>query len=139
MRPRLLALLLAAALVALPQQSITVQKLIEFVKSQVQLIKQKKGTDKELAASLASLKLSEKLDISVIEDLQADGAGPLTVKALQRLQAQSSGLKEAAIQKALPDEPLRIPSSQEQAKIWTRSASTWRITITACRISSAWK
>lgn len=117
MHRRFLACLLAVAFVALGQQSITVQKLIEFVKSQVQLIKQKKGTDKELAASLASLKLSEKLDISVIEDLQAEGAGPLTVKALQRLQAQSSGLKEAAIQKALPDEPLRIPSSQEQAKI----------------------
>jgi len=117
MHRRFLACLLAAAFMASGQQSITVQKLIEFVKSQVQLIKQKKGTDKELAASLASIRLTEKLDVSVVEDLQADGAGPLTVKALQRLQALSSGLKEAVIPKALPDEPLPIPSAAEQGKI----------------------
>jgi hypothetical protein len=114
---RILVCLLAVVLLAMGQQAITVQKLIEFVKSQVQLIKQKKGTDKELAASLVYIKLSEKLDVSVIEDLQADGAGPLTVRALQKLQEQSSGLKAAVIQKALPDDPIPIPSSIEQAKI----------------------
>jgi hypothetical protein len=117
MHRRILVCLLAVVLVAMGQQSITVQKLIEFVKSQVQLIKQKRGTDKELALSLASIRLSEKLDIPVIEDLQADGAGPLTVKALQKLMAQSSGLKAAVIQKALPDEPIPPPSSVEQGKI----------------------
>jgi len=114
---RTLVCILAAAFLAMGQQAITVQKLIEFVKSQVQLIKQKKGTDKELAASLVSIHLSEKLDVSVIEDLQADGAGPLTVRALQKLQEQSSGLKAAVIVKALPDEPIPIPSSVEQGKI----------------------
>jgi hypothetical protein len=114
---RILVCLLAVVLLAMGQQTITVQKLIEFVKSQVQLIKQKKGTDKELAASLAYIRLSEKLEVSVIEDLQADGAGPLTVRALQKLQEQSSGLKAAVIQRALPDEPIPIPSSTEQGKI----------------------
>ena len=117
MRRRFLACLLAAVFLAMGQQSITVQKLIEFVKSQVQLIKQKKGTDKELAASLASVRLSEKLDVSVIEDLQAFGAGPLTVKALQRLQEQSRGLNPAVIQKALPDEPRPAPSAEQQGRI----------------------
>jgi hypothetical protein len=117
MRRRILVCLLAFVFLAMGQQSITVQKLIEFVKSQVQLIKQKKGTDKELALALASIRLSEKLDISVIEDLQADGAGPLTVKALQKLAEQSSGLKAAVIQKALPDEPIPIPTAVEQGKI----------------------
>jgi hypothetical protein len=114
---RFFVCLLALAFVATGQQSITVQKLIEFVKSQVQLIKQKKGTDKELAASLASIRLSERLETSVIEDLQADGAGQLTVKALQKLQEQSRSLKPAVIQTALPDEPLRIPTSEEQGRI----------------------
>ena len=99
------------------QGAITVQKLIEFVKSQVQLIKQKKGTDKELAMALASVRLSEKLELSVIEDLQGDGAGPLTVKALQKLAEQSSGLKAAVIEKAVPYEPPPPPSSVEQGKI----------------------
>jgi len=56
---RLLVSLLAVAFLAMGQQAITVQKLIEFVKSQVQLIKQKRGTDKELALALGSVRLSE--------------------------------------------------------------------------------
>ena len=114
---RILVCFLAAAFLAMGQQTITVQKLIEFVKSQVQLIKQKKGTDKELALSLASIRLSEKLDISVIEDLQADGAGPLTVKALQRLQQQSSGLRAAVIEAPEVYVPPPPPSSVEQGRI----------------------
>src|SRR5208283_4513483 len=117
MHRRFLVCLLAAALLAIGQQAITVQKLIEFVKSQVQLIKQKKGTDKELALSLASIRLSEKLDVSVIEDLQADGAGPLTVKALQRLQQQTSSLKEAVIETPEVYVPPPPPSSIEQGRI----------------------
>jgi hypothetical protein len=117
MHRRILVCLLAAALLAMGQQTITVQKLIEFVKSQVQLIKQKKGTDKELALSLASIRLSEKLDVSVIEDLQADGAGVLTVKALQRLQQQSSGLNSAVIAKPEVYVPPPPPSSVEQGRI----------------------
>ena len=117
MHRRILVCLLAAAFLAMGQQTLTVQKLMEFVKSQVQLIKQKKGTDKELALWLASIRLSEKLDVSVIEDLQADGAGPLTVKALQRLQQQSSGLNEAVIAKPEVYVPPPPPSSVEQGRI----------------------
>src|SRR5580693_957138 len=114
---RILVCLLAVVFLVMGQQSITVPKLVEFVKSQVQLIKQKKGTDKELAASLASIRLSEKLEASVIEDLQSAGAGALTIHALQKLQEQSAGLKAAVIVTALPDEPRPAPSSVEQGKI----------------------
>jgi hypothetical protein len=114
---RILVCLLAVVFLAMGQKPITVQKLIEFVKSQVDLIKQKKGTDKELALSLASIHLSEKLDASTIEDLQAAGAGVLTVRALQKLAEQSSSLQAAVIVKALPDEPIPIPTSVEQGKI----------------------
>ena len=114
---RTLVCVLAVVFLAMGQQTLTVQKLIEFVKSQVQLIKQKKGTDKELAASLGSIRLSEKLDDVVIEDLQGAGAGPLTVRALQKLQAQSAGLKTATIVKEVPYEPPPPPSSLEQGRI----------------------
>lgn len=117
MHRRSLACLLAVAFIAMGQQSISVQKLIEFVKSQVQLIKQKKGTDKELAASLGYIKLTEKLEMPVIEDLQADGAGPLTVKALQKLAEQSRGLQAAVIRKEEPYVPPPPPSAEEQARI----------------------
>jgi hypothetical protein len=99
------------------QQTLSVQKLIEFVKSQVQMIKEKKGTDKELASWLASVRLSDKLDISVIEDLQADGAGPLTLRALQKLRDQSKELKAATIEAPEVYVPPPPPSSVEQGKI----------------------
>jgi hypothetical protein len=114
---RTLVCLLAAACLAVGQQTITIQKLIEFVKSQVQLIKQKRGTDKELAASLAYIHLSEKLDVAIIEDLQGDGAGPLTVKALQRLAEQTKDLQAAVVTKPEVYVPPPPPSSIEQGKI----------------------
>jgi hypothetical protein len=117
MQRRFLACLLAVVFVAMGQQSVTVQQLITLVKSQQKLIKEKKGTDQELAKYLAGVRLTERLEVSVIEDLQADGAGPQTVKALLALQEKSKGLKAAAIVKALPDEPLKIPTSEEQARI----------------------
>jgi hypothetical protein len=113
---RVLICLLAVAFLAMGQ-TISVQKLIEFVNSQVQLIKQKKGTDKELAMSLASIRLTEKLDASVIEDLQAGGAGPLTVKALEKLMAQTASLKPAVVTKPEAYVPPPPPSAIEQAKI----------------------
>jgi hypothetical protein len=114
---RTLVCLLVVAFLAMGQRAITVQQLIEFVKSQVQLIKQKKGTDKELALSLASVRLSEKLDASVIEDLQAAGAGQLTIKALQKLAEQSASLRAAVIEKEVAYAPPPPPSSVEQGRI----------------------
>ena len=117
MHRRIAVCVLAFAFLAMGQQTITVQKLIEFVKSQVQMIKQKRGTDKELALSLGSIRLSEKLDMAVIEDLQGEGAGPLTVKALQRLAEQSKDLRAAVIEKPEAYVPPPPPSSIEQGKI----------------------
>ncbi len=115
--PAPLAYLLLLAFAAFGQQTITVQKLIEFVTGQTKLIQEKKGTDRELAASLASIRLSERLDAAVIEDLQAAGAGPLTVKALQKLAGQSHGLKAAVVEKSEPYVPPPPPSLAEQGRI----------------------
>jgi hypothetical protein len=114
---RFLICLLAIVAVAVGQQSLTVQKLIDFVRDQQKLIQQKKGTDRELAEFLAKVRLTEKLEPSVIEDLEANGIGPLTLKALQKLQEQSRGLKAAVIRQVLPDEPDPPPTAAEQGKI----------------------
>jgi len=114
---RFLICLLAVVSAAMGQQSLTVQKLIDFVRDQQKLIQQKKGTDRELAEYLAKVRLTEKLESSEIEDLQAGGLGPLTLKALLKLQEQSRGLKVAVIRQALPDEPIPPPSAEEQGRI----------------------
>ena len=99
------------------QQSLTVERLVDFVRDQQKLIQQKKGTDRELAEFLAKVRLTEKLEPSVIEDLEAGGIGPLTLKALQKLQEQSRSLKAATIRQVLPDEPIPIPTAEEQGRI----------------------
>jgi hypothetical protein len=118
MRYRLLACLLAIGALAMSQtKPLTVQELIAFVKNNQQLIKEGKSTDKETAKWLATAKLSEKLDESVIEDLQGAGVGHETIKALERLRDQSQSLTAANLQPPLPDDPIPIPSSVEQGKI----------------------
>ena len=109
--------LLFAPLTIAQSQSLTVQQLVDFVRSQQKLIKQKKSSDQETAKALTGYRLSEKLDIAVIEDLQSEGAGPLTVRALQKLQEQSKSLKAAVVQQVLPDDPIPIPTSVEQGQI----------------------
>src|ERR1019366_9176311 len=118
MRYRLLAGLLALGALAVGQaKPLTIQDLIAFVKNNQQLIKEGKSTDKETAKWLATAKLSEKLDESVIEDLQGAGVGHETIKALERLRDQSQNLTAANLQPPLPDDPIPIPSSIEQGAI----------------------
>ena len=115
---RLVVCLLAIVSVAICQtQSMTVQQLIAFVRSQQKAIQEKKGTDRELAAYLGKVRLTEKLEVSMIEDLQADGLGAQTLKALEKLQEQSRGLKAAVVQQVLPDEPIPVPTAAEQGRI----------------------
>jgi len=99
------------------QQSMTVEKLVSFVKSQLQFIKEKKGTDKELAKTLATIKLTEKLDSGVIEELQALGLGENSLRALQKLREQSQALAAPNLKFMLPDEPEPPPTSLEQGAI----------------------
>jgi hypothetical protein len=118
MRYRLLACLLAIGALAMGQtKPLTIQELIAFIKSNQQLIKEGKSTDKETAKFLAGVKLSEKLDESIIEDLQGAGVGQQTIKALERLSDQSKNLTAANLQPPLPDDPIPIPSSVEQGAI----------------------
>jgi hypothetical protein len=81
----------ASARLALAQQTLTVAKLEEAIKSSIQL----KLADKDIAAFAAKVKMSEKLSPKVVEDLQSAGAGPRTVAALTLLVTQSASLSAA--------------------------------------------
>ena len=74
-------------------------------------------TDKQLAEFLSKVKLTEKLEPRVVEDLQALGLGPLTTRALEKLRLESQTLTAASVKQVLPDEPIPPPSALEQGAI----------------------
>jgi len=120
MRCRFLACLLAVCCLAMGQNNsrMSVERLIDFVKSSQKIItEQKTMTDKQLAEFLAKVKLTEKLEPRVIEDLQALGIGPLTARALEKLRLDSQSLTTATVNQVLPDEPIPPPNSREQGVI----------------------
>src|ERR1700719_1196047 len=96
------------------QQSLKVDQLLSFVRSAIKL----KQPDKEVAAYLSKLKLSEKLDERTIEDLQGEGAGPKTAAALSQLAAASASLaKPQPKAPKPPPPPIPPPSPEEQQEI----------------------
>jgi hypothetical protein len=102
------------ALASLAQQQLTVDKLLEFVTSAIS----QKTPDKDVAGYLATVKLSEKLDIRKVEDLQGRGAGPKTVAALSHLAEASAQLPAPApkVEAAKP-KPIPPPSYEDQQKV----------------------
>jgi len=94
--------------------TLTVDKLVKFIQSAIQL----KQPDKQVAEYLRHVKLSEHLDDRTIEDLQGMGAGPKTVGALKDLGDSSATL---AAPPPRPPKPVVIkippPDSIEQGKI----------------------
>jgi len=119
MRCRFLACLLAVCSLATGQNNrMSVDKLIAFIQSSEKIIKEEKTmTDKQLADFLSKVKLTEKLEPRVIEDLQAAGIGPLTLKALEKLRVDSQSLAASTVNQVLPDEPIPPPTSLEQGAI----------------------
>ncbi len=111
---RRLFFLLALAVAAAAQMSMTVDQLVSFIKSSLQL----KHDDRQLAAYIKKVKLSNKLDARTVETLQGMGAGPSTVAALRLLITESSSL--AAPPPPAP-KPVVVgpppPDSIEQKKI----------------------
>src|SRR3954471_23695835 len=95
MRVRLLAAVFAICSVAMGQ-SLSVEKLLAFLNSSQKLIKEGKMTDRELANYLSKVKLTERLEDRVIEDLQgAGGLGPKTLEILHELRDRSQALVAA--------------------------------------------
>jgi hypothetical protein len=106
---RVVGLIFVFALPGLAQQAISVEKLVEFIKSSVT----EKLPDKEVAAQLVGYRLTSKLEDRVIEDLQHEGAGPRTVAALTKLADQSAKLVVAAPKPAAPKPVETPPPSQD--------------------------
>jgi hypothetical protein len=115
MLSRLFATTLAICFLVSAQAGISVQQLVQFVKSSIQM----KQPDKDVAGYLNSVKLTERLDDKTIAELNGSGKlGPKTVAALKSLRDASISLSEA---KAVPPPPApkgrAAPSGEAQAKI----------------------
>jgi len=108
----------AVALVA-TGQTLTVEKLVSFIESSQKIIAEGKMTDRELANYLSKVKLTERLDDRIIEQMQGSGKiGPKTLQALQALRDRTQAL---AMAKPIVPEPAPVlpppPSSEEQAAV----------------------
>lgn len=113
----LMAMAVAAAASA-PAQITTVQQLVTFVKSSIQLHQ----NDLEVANYLRTIKLKEHLEDRTVEELQgAGGLGPKTIAALHILVERSAGLPVAAPPPAQTVRAVRTgpppPDSITQAKM----------------------
>src|SRR3954451_12634604 len=83
-------LLLSAALGLQAQTEMNVQQVVDFIRSELAL---RQHTDKQIAAYIRKIKLSEKITDKTILDLEAQGAQPKTIAALQELRDQAASLK----------------------------------------------
>ncbi len=90
MKYRLSVFVLSLALALQAQMQMNVEQLADFVRSELAL---KQHTDKQVAAYLKKIQLTEKLTDKTITDLEAQGAGPRTVQALQELRDRTASLK----------------------------------------------
>jgi len=90
MKLRLTALIFCCGLFLSAQTQMNLQELVDFVRSELAM---KRSTDKQMAAEIRKLQLSEKLTDKTIIDLQAQGAGPKTVEALKELRDKTKDLK----------------------------------------------
>src|SRR6202050_3511827 len=119
MRKRILACVVVFCSSALAQ-TLTVEKLAEFIHSSTHEMKGKQS-DTEIAGFIARMKLTERLDDATIEELQNEGAAPLTVAALRALGERWTNLpaaKPAPLSLTIAPKQLPPPpSSEEQAAI----------------------
>jgi hypothetical protein len=108
------ALLLLAAPFLPAQRRLSIQDLVKFVQSSIQL----KHPDRQVAQFLKQIKLDYQLEERIIEDLQGLGAGPQTLARLKELRAESLNLPlPPAEVKQAAAAPLAGPTSVEREKI----------------------
>ena len=88
-----IALLLGCAFCLFAQMQMNVQQLADFVRSELAL---KQQSDKKIGEYIRKIQLTEKLTDKTITDLEAQGAGPRTVDALQYLRDQTTKMKSPA-------------------------------------------
>lgn len=115
MRLRVALLLLGASLLLPAATKLTVGQLVSFIRSAIKL----KQPDREVAAYLATVTLTQRLDDTTVEDLQGEGAGPKTVEALKALRNASQTLLAPPTPTPIPPPPPPIPppSAEEQRTV----------------------
>jgi hypothetical protein len=82
-------------------QTMTVDMLVQYMRSTIKL----KNPDAKVAESLKSVKLTQRLQDSVIEELQTEGLGPRSVNALRALAATTATLPVAEVKNVEPPPP----------------------------------
>jgi hypothetical protein len=92
MRFRIPVLVLILSFSLRAGNTLSVDQLLDFVRSSLAL----KYDDAKIAKYVKGVTLKDKLDDKTIESLQAQGAGPKTVKALQELKTETATLKGPA-------------------------------------------
>lgn len=114
-----------AVSIAFGQQTMTVAKLTEFIKSAID----QKNSDKQVAQIVSTTKLTERFTLADLKVLQDAGAGPKTLTALAALVTQSANLAPPAPKNAAtsgnylgPPEP----SESEQKEV-IRKTREWAL------------
>jgi hypothetical protein len=113
---QLMCLLLALTAAASAQVKMTVEQLVGFVKSSVQLHED----DRKVADTVKKIQLSNQLDAHTVETLQSLGAGRLTVVALRTLMTDSASLPAAPAPVQAPKPilaPLAVPDAAQQKEV----------------------
>ena len=98
------------------QMKMSVEQLVTFVKSSVQL----KEEDRKVAEVVKKVQLSNQLDARTIESLQDAGAGRLTVAALKTLRSDSASFPAApapVVASTVRAAPIPTPSDEDQKKV----------------------
>ncbi|MBV9266738.1 MAG: hypothetical protein JO061_11270, partial [Acidobacteriaceae bacterium] len=111
----LIPLMLCCGLVfGAEETDMNVDQLADFIRSELAL---KQRTDKQLAAYLKKIHLTEQLPDKTIQDLEVQGAGPKTVEALKTLEQQSASLKRPAHDATYSPETAPEASASTQPKM----------------------
>ena len=91
--------------------------------------------DAKLAGALAKIKLDERLDRRVVEELESEGAGPAATAELERLRESSESKAEPRTPLPFANPP--VPGAAKPKPRWRARGPMRRVTRAACRISSA--
>src|SRR5437763_15279310 len=119
---RILLLFLAASFLAPAQtRTMSVEKLVIFLRSSIKL----KMEDRTLAYYVKKIKLTDHLDDVTIENLQGEGLGPKTVQALKDLGTASASLPAPPPPAPPPPKPVFPPPSDEEQKRVLDSATEY--------------
>jgi len=112
-RSFLAACLVVLASAALAQSGRSVDDLVSFIKTAIA----SHYPDKEVAAQVAHIRLSNRLDQATVDELQRLGALPKTVEALRQLAKESAALPVAPVKMQTTVAPPPAPSLEEQGRL----------------------